>query len=93
MIAIVSWRTHSTVPLLMFSPLILTLYALGWSVGAAMTGKRWIWAVAVGSYTAALITAFVATSPASLLVFAAALVLLTALPGFLLMRQEPSDTV
>lgn len=92
-IAIIGWRTHSAVPLLMLAPLILALYALGWSVGAALTGKRWIWAVAVGSYGAALIAALVAPSPSSLLVFAAALVLLTALPGFLLIRQEPSDTV
>lgn len=92
-IGILSARTQSSIPTLIFPPLILGLYGMGWSVAAAMTRKRWIWMTAVGSYAGALIVAWLAVDPAVYLVYSAALLLLMALPGFVLMRQEPSDTI
>jgi len=92
-IGILAARTHSSVPVLIFPPLILGLYGMGWSVAAAMTRKRWIWMTAVGSYAGALLVAWLAVDPIVYLVYSAALLLLMALPGYILMRQEPSDTI
>lgn len=92
-IAILSARTHSYIPTLIFPPLILGLYGMGWSVAAAMSRKRWIWMTAIGSYVAALVVAWLAVDPVVYLVYAAALLLLMALPGYILMRQEPSDVI
>lgn len=92
-IGILSWRTQSYIPTLIFPPLILGLYGMGWCVAATMTGKRWIWMTATGSYVAALLVAWLSVDPIVYLVYAGALLLLMALPGFILMRQEPSDTI
>ena len=92
-IGIIAWRTRSEIPTLIFPPLILGLYGMGWSIAAAMTGKRWIWMTAIGSYAAALVVAWLSIDPVVYLVYSLALLLLMALPGFILMRQEPSDTV
>lgn len=92
-IGILSWRTQSYIPTLIFPPLILGLYGMGWCVAAAMTGKRWIWLTAIGSYAAALLVAWLSVDPIVYLVYSVALLLLMALPGFILMRQEPSDTI
>jgi len=92
-IAILSARTQSYIPTLIFPPLILGLYGMGWSVAAAMSGKRWIWMTAIGSYAGALLVAWLAIDPVVYLVYSAALLLLMALPGYILMRQEPSDTI
>lgn len=92
-IGILSWRTQSYIPTLIFPPLILGLYGMGWCVAAAMTGKRWIWMTATGSYVAALLVAWLSIDPIVYLVYAGALLLLMALPGLILMRQEPSDTI
>lgn len=92
-IGLLAWRTRSDIPVLIFPPLILALYGMGWSVAAAMARKRWLWATAVGSYAAALLVAWMAVDPVVYLVYAAAMLLLMALPGYILMRQEPSDTI
>jgi hypothetical protein len=92
-IGILSARTQSYIPTLIFPPLILGLYGMGWSVAAAMSGKRWIWMTAIGSYAGALLVAWLAIDPVVYLVYSAALLLLMALPGYILMRQEPSDTI
>ena len=92
-IAILSERTHSYIPTLIFPPLILSLYGMGWSVAAAMARKRWIWMTAIGSYVAALVVAWLAIDPVVYLVYSAALLLLMALPGYILMRQEPTDII
>lgn len=92
-IGILSWRTQSYIPTLIFPPLILGLYGMGWCVAAAMSRKRWLWMTAMGSYAAALLVAWLSVDPVVYLVYSIALLLLMALPGFILMRQEPSDTV
>lgn len=92
-IGILSWRTQSYIPTLIFPPLILGLYGMGWCVAAAMTGKRWIWMTAIGAYAAALLVAWLSIDPVVYLVYSASLLLLMALPGYVLMRQEPSDTI
>ncbi len=90
---IVAIRTQSEQVLLVFPSLILGLYGMGWSVAAAMSGKRWIWLTAIGAYAATLLVAWFAAETWVYLVYAGALLLLAALPGYVLMRQEPSDTI
>lgn len=91
--AVIAYRTHSPIVTAIFPSLILALYGAGWSVAAAMARKRWLWVTAIGSYVAAVIVAWFCTSPVIFLVYAAFLLLLAVLPGFMLMRQEPSDTI
>lgn len=92
-LGIVCYRANSGIPMMVFPSLILALYGLGWSVAAAMSKKGWIWGVAIGSYASALLAAWFATTPMVFLIYAGALILLASLPGYVLMRQEPSDTI
>jgi hypothetical protein len=89
-VAIVCWRTGSTVPTLLLPSIILALYGAAWSVASAVSTLWWVRLTAIGSFVAALATAWVSTSPAVMLVYALALLLLAALPGAVLMRQAPS---
>lgn len=91
--AVIGYRTHSAIVTAMFPSIILALYGAGWSVAAAMARKSWLWLTAVGSYVAAVVVAWFCTSATIFLVYAAFLLLLAVLPGFMLMRQEPSDTI
>lgn len=90
---IIGIRAKSEIPMLVFPSVILGLYGMGWSVAAAMSKKRWLWMTAIGSYAGALLVAWFAIDPAVYLVYGAALLLLACLPGYVLMRQEPSDTI
>lgn len=90
---IIAIRVRSEIPMLVFPSLILGLYGMGWSVAAAMSKKRWLWMTAIGSYAGALLMAWFSIEPAVYLVYGAALLLLASLPGYLLMRQELSDTI
>jgi hypothetical protein len=92
-LSLVCWRAHSTVPLMLVPSIILILYGVAWSVAAAATGRRWIWLTAIGSYLGALATAATSDQPVVYLVYAAALALLAALPGLVLMRQAPASVV
>ena len=86
-VAIVCWRAHSLVPTLLFPSIILALYGLGWMVGAAVSGKRWIWLTSIVSYLMALIVAWFSMASGVMLIFAAALLLLAVAPGLALMRS------
>lgn len=67
--------------------IILVFYGIGWSVSAVMHRLRPLWILSLGSYAAAPALAAFTGSPTQYLAYAAALLLLMALPGFLLMRQ------
>ena len=85
-IAVLSWRIDSDLPTLLFPSLILALYGLGWMVGAAASGRRWIWGVSIASYVMAVVVAWFSVAPEGMLVLAAALIALAFLPGLVLMR-------
>jgi len=89
-IAIVAWRTHSAIPTLLFPPIILSLYGLGWMVAAAVSGRRWIWLTSLGAYGLALVAAWFSMTSAVMLIFAAAMVLLAIVPGVALVRNAPA---
>lgn len=67
--------------------IILVFYGIGWSVSAVMHRLRPLWILSLGSYAAAPALAAFTGSATQYLAYAAALLLLMALPGFLLMRQ------
>ena len=86
--AVASWKIHSPV-LIYFAPsIILALYGAAWTVAAAVSRQRWIGLTAVGSFVGAIVCAWFIADPVQYLVYAAALLLLAALPGYVLMRQE-----
>ncbi len=65
---------------------IMVFYGIGWAVSAAMYRSRNLWALAFGSFVAAPLLALLSGEPEQYLAYAAALFLLMALPGWLLMR-------
>lgn len=87
------WATKNGAIFNVFPVLILALYGAAWSVAADLSGRFWIRIVSLGSFAAAVIMGLLAVSPYLMLAYAAALLLLAALPGFILLRQEPSDTI
>lgn len=86
-LAAVCWKLHSPLPTAMIAPFVLAVYGIGWMVSAAMSPTKWIYAVAWASFAGAIVMGLLVDSPDLLLAYAAALVLLAALPGFVLMRQ------
>lgn len=90
---VIAYRVESALPMLVFPSLILALYGSGWAVSAAMSGQKWLWALAIGGWAAAPALAIFTGDPVQYLVYAACLVLLALIPGVILMRQEPSDVV
>jgi hypothetical protein len=65
---------------------VMVFYGIGWAVSAAMHRQRLLWALAVGSFVAAPLLALLSGRAEQYLAYAAALFLLMALPGWLLMR-------
>ncbi len=65
---------------------IMVFYGIGWAVSAAMYKSRPLWGLAAGSFVAAPLLAALTGSADQYLAYAAALFLLMALPGYLLMR-------
>lgn len=84
------WRLHDANLLWLFAPAILTFYGTCWTVAAAMTNIRWLHWLIGGSFAGAVLMAFMAGANAMFLAYAAALYLLVALPGYLLMRGQPT---
>lgn len=66
--------------------IIIAFYGMGWAVSATVLRQRALWLLAIASFVAAPLLALMAGSTAQYLAYAAALYLLMALPGFLLMR-------
>lgn len=74
------------VTLALMPSMILVFYGMGWAVTAAMLKSRNLWILAIASFAAAPALAALAGQDAQYLAYAAALFLLMALPGWLLMR-------
>ena len=87
--AAVGWRTGEAGALLALSlsmSAIMVFYGIGWAVTGAMYRSRRLWCLAVASFATAPILAALTGLADQYLAYAAALFLLMALPGFLLMR-------
>jgi hypothetical protein len=89
--ALTVWRTHSWMVFASFPTVILAPYGAAWSVSAAMSDRKWMRWVAIGSFAAALGMALVPDVSTAYLAFAAALILLAAAPGYVLMREQPTS--
>jgi len=88
--AAVGWRSGAAGTLLALSlsiSAIMVFYGIGWAVTAAMYRSRMLWSLAIGSFAAAPLLASLTGLDVQYLAYAAALFLLMALPGFLLMRS------
>jgi hypothetical protein len=83
-----TWRTHSPLLINFFPAIILALYGAAWSVAAAIADKAWLKLTAVGSFVGAVICAWFIADPVQYLIYAVALLLLAALPGLILLRQD-----
>jgi hypothetical protein len=87
--AVVGYRLGEEASLAMVGlvpSIIMVFYGIGWTVSAVMQKSRPLWALSIGSYVAAPVLAAFTGEPVQYLAYAAALFLLMALPGFLLMR-------
>lgn len=91
--AAAGWKLQSEEVMATFPSVIFALYGAGWAVAASMTGKSWLWFVAIGSWAMSPVLGWFAGSSEQYLAYAAALILLTFVPGVVLTRQEPSDIV
>lgn len=88
--AVLGWRLADEAALnAMFAlipSIIMVFYGVGWAVHAAMQRSRILWTLSLCSFAAAPLLAVFAGGAEQYLAYAAALFLLMALPGFLLMR-------
>lgn len=84
-------ETQALVVFSLIPSIIMVFYGVGWAVSAAMHRSRPLWALSIGSFAAAPILALFAGQAAQYLAYAAALFLLMALPGVLLMRVAGRD--
>lgn len=83
---LIVWRTHDITVVAVIPSVIMTLYGLAWSVGASLVRRGWMWSAAIGAYVAALGSAFLCTQAVAYLWYAAALLIVVALPGVVIMR-------
>ena len=83
------WRTGDQgglIAVALVPSVIMVFYGIGWAVSAEMHRSRALWGLAAGSFVAAPLLALLTGQNEQYLAYAAALFLLMALPGFLLMR-------
>lgn len=88
-IAVVGYRMGESavlVTLALIPSVIMVFYGVGWGVTAAMQKSRALGWLSLASLMAAPVLALLTGRPEQYLAYAAALFLLMALPGFLLMR-------
>lgn len=72
----------------MMPPVLLVLWGCAWWVTAIMSQRRWLFAVAVGSFIGAMAMAVVGNSPPILPLAAVCLLLLACLPAIVLMLER-----
>ena len=87
--AVLAWRLGEDAAMVSFAlmpSMIMVFYGSGWAVTAAMQRSKPLWGLAIASFAAAPLIAFLTGSADQYLAYAAALFLLMGLPGFLLMR-------
>ncbi|WP_339931035.1 hypothetical protein [uncultured Brevundimonas sp.] len=83
-----NWSMMNVMPIVVF-----VAYGSAWMIAGAMTGVRWMTAVAVLSFAGAIAVGWFADGAGLYLVFTAVLFLVAFVPGLILMRQEPSEIV
>ncbi len=87
--AVLGWRLGEEAALVaqaLMPSMIMVFYGSGWAVTAAMQRSKPLWGLAIASFAAAPLIALLTGSANQYLAYAAALFLLMAVPGFLMMR-------
>ena len=82
-----AWLAHTPAVFAGSPAMVLALYGVGWTATAASTNERWTWGVAALSFLFAIASGALAGSTNLPLLFAAALILLLAAPGALLIKR------
>ena len=83
-----NWTAMQVMPSLVFAA-----YGVAWLVAAAMSGVKWMNAVAMASFVGAVVLGAVSHTCWVYLVFAVLLMGVALVPGLILMRQEPAEVV
>lgn len=78
-----AWRGDWSL-MLWTSPVGLSLYAVGWGIGAMRSGRRWMAAVAVGATVAAAAVTQLLGTPGQYLAYASALFAFVLIPGLVM---------
>lgn len=92
-IGVISWRIQSPVLTLLFPSMIFAAYGSGWAVSATMTRAKWQWWLAIAAWIGAPAIAALTGTDWIWLAYAAGLICLALVPGIILVRQEPSETI
>jgi hypothetical protein len=82
-----AWVAHIPAVFAGAPAVVMALYGVAWAATAASTKERWTWAVAVLSFVFAVASGALAGSANLPLLFAAALLILLAAPGALLILR------
>ena len=85
-IAVMAWRRGDAFLMNSISLQVLSLYAVGWFVAAAMTGQRWMRGNALIALTAVPVLGLLVGTGHEYIAYAIALVLTAVHPGHRLMR-------
>jgi len=91
--AVAAWKLDNPVVFALMTSGILALYGAAWTLAAQMSDHKWMNWFALISFAFAALMPLMLDDSRIFLVYAAALGLTAALPGAILMRQEPSDIV
>ncbi len=85
-----AWTLHTSAVFALLPSVVVAIYGAAWSVAARMSDVTWLKVVPPGCFVTAVVLGFTTPHTWGYLVFAAALLAVTTLPGALLMRLEPS---
>jgi hypothetical protein len=88
-----SVRMDNVIFMGLFPPVILSLYGGAWLITAGLSDRGWPRLVGFGAIAAALLTAWMVGQVEQWLVYAVGLILFAAVPGYVMMREAPSQTV
>jgi hypothetical protein len=88
-IALIHWRFQQPMVWMAMPAIVMALYGAGWSMNAVIVRRAWMHAVAVVSYLAAILTAFMVDLPNALglLAYAGVIFAIICVPGLILMRE------
>jgi hypothetical protein len=90
---LLAFQFKSDLVFAMWPSIVLAIYGGAWVVAAAMSEVKWLKPVAALCFIASVAIALTVSSPLCFPILAAALLVVMALPGWLLMRDEPTGVV
>ncbi len=90
---IASLRMKDPIFMALFPPVILSVYGAAWLITAGLSDRAWPRYVGFGAIAAALLTAWMIGQPEQWLVYALGFIVFAVVPGYVMMREAPSQTV